>query len=66
MPNLDFKLLLIDTPKTFDEERLAYESYLKFLDRYISIVLAVPDGILNQGKDRGLCCPTHEVSKWDY
>ena len=66
MPDLDSNLLLIDTPKMLDESRLAYESYLNFLDRYISIVLAVPEGILNQEKDRGLCCPTHELSEWDH
>jgi len=73
MPDLDFNLLPIDTPKML-ESRLAYESYLKSLDesyleslnQYISFMLAVPEGILNQGKDRGLCCPTHELSKWDY
>ena len=62
MPSLDFNLLPlpIDTPKML-ESRLAYESYLKSLNQYISFMLAVPDGILNQGKDRGLCCPTHEM-----
>jgi len=66
MPNLDSNLLPlpIDTPKMLESIE-AHRNYLKFADRYILSVFALPDGIVSLVEARGFIRPniTHQVSK---
>ena len=52
MPNLDFNLLPINTPKMLESIE-AHRNYLKFADRYILSVFTLPDGIVSLVEARG-------------